>query len=161
MITVHLTLCYLNNYEDRQSIVAEFKKIEGVPYLKEIGSMAPSWNLTKFKPKELRSPQIAAILIISFKSLHKMSLVSFLSWLELTCRNWIQRENWLCFDSYIYSICSVIETECLKLPPSSDSSTKLKCLKPIVWDYHNVKRHYEYLVDKRPNFIVQFVSKRK
>ena len=48
------TVCYLNNYEDTQSIVAEFKKLEGVRYTKEIGRIAPSQKLTKFKSKVLR-----------------------------------------------------------------------------------------------------------
>ena len=154
-------MCYFNIYEDTQFIVAEFKNIESVHYPKEIGSMSPSQNMTKLKSKELRIASNRGHIDNIPRSLHKIDLISFLSWLELTCRNWFWREKWLCFDLYTFSICSVIETECLKLPPSSDSSTKLKCLKPIVWDYHNVKRHYEYLVDKRPNFIVQFVSKRK
>ena len=47
-------MCYLNNYEDTQSIVAEFKKLEGVRYSKEIGRIAVSQKLTKFKSKELR-----------------------------------------------------------------------------------------------------------
>ena len=48
------TVCYLNNYEDTQSIVAEFKIIEGARYSEEISRMAPSQKLTKFKSKELR-----------------------------------------------------------------------------------------------------------
>ena len=48
------TVCYLNNYEDTQSIVAEFKIIEGARYSEEIGRMAPSQKLTKFKSKKLR-----------------------------------------------------------------------------------------------------------
>ena len=40
-------MCYLNNYEDTQSIVAEFKKFKGVRYSKEIGRMSPTLKLTK------------------------------------------------------------------------------------------------------------------
>ena len=54
LMPCHSTVCYLNNYEDTQSIVAEFKKLEGARYQKEIGRMAPSQKLTKFKSKELR-----------------------------------------------------------------------------------------------------------
>ena len=48
------TVCYLNDYEDKQSIVAEFKKSNNVRYIKEIGSMTPSQKLTKFKSKKVR-----------------------------------------------------------------------------------------------------------
>ena len=48
------TVCYLNNYEDTQSIVAEFKILEGVRYTKEIGKKGLSQKLTKFKSKLLR-----------------------------------------------------------------------------------------------------------
>ena len=47
-------MCYLNNYEVTQSIVAELKKLEGARYLKEIGWVAPSQKLTKFNHEDLR-----------------------------------------------------------------------------------------------------------
>ena len=43
-----LTVCYFNNYEVTQSLVAELKKLEGARYQKEIGRVAPSQKLTKF-----------------------------------------------------------------------------------------------------------------
>ena len=47
------TVCYLNNYEVTQSIVAELKKLEGARYPKEIVEVAPSQNLTKFNHENL------------------------------------------------------------------------------------------------------------
>ena len=47
-------MCYLNNYGDTQSIVAEFKKFKVVRYSKEIGRMSPSQKLTKLKSIKLR-----------------------------------------------------------------------------------------------------------
>ena len=128
------TVCYLNNYEDTKSIMAEFKKIKGVRYPKEIGSMAPSQKLTKFKPKELRIASNCGHIDDIFRLLHEITLISFLSWLELTCRNWFQREKGLCFNLHICSICNVIEIEYFKLMPFGDSFAKLKCISLILWE---------------------------
>lgn len=49
-----ITVCYLNNYEVTQSIVAELKKLEGARYVKEINWVAPSQKLTKFNYQKLR-----------------------------------------------------------------------------------------------------------
>ena len=47
------TVCYLNNYEVIQSIVAELKKLEGERYAKEIGRMALGQKLTKLQCQKL------------------------------------------------------------------------------------------------------------
>ena len=46
-----ITVCYLNDYEDTQSIVAEFKKIVGARYPKEISRMALSKKMIKSKAR--------------------------------------------------------------------------------------------------------------
>ena len=58
------TLCYLNNYEVTQSIVAELKILEGARYPKEIGKLAPSQKLTKFKHENLRFASFRGHIVI-------------------------------------------------------------------------------------------------
>ena len=59
-------MCYLNNYEATQSIVAELKKLEGARYQKEIGSVAPSQNLTKSNQEKLRFASFRSHIVMVF-----------------------------------------------------------------------------------------------
>ena len=86
-IAVHLgTVWYLNNYDDTQSIVAEFKKLEGARYRKKIASDAPDQKLTEPELKSLRIASIRGHIVNVAKLDHKMALMWVLNWLELTCK---------------------------------------------------------------------------
>ena len=61
-----ITVCYLNNYEVTQSIVAELKKLEDARYQKEIGRAAASQKLTKFNQENLKFASFRSHIVIVF-----------------------------------------------------------------------------------------------
>ena len=68
-------MCYLNNYEVTQSIVAELKKLEGARYPKENGEVALIQKLTKFNHENLRFASFRGHTVIVFIFWLKMALV--------------------------------------------------------------------------------------
>ena len=66
---------------------------------------------TKQGYSNLRFASVRGHIVKQVNFWQKTAMLSNLGWLELTCRNWLRKKNWLCFDSYNLSLPIVIYKE--------------------------------------------------